>query len=273
MPYEHELEAALEAARLAGQLILKAYADFRAIPNARADISTDADRQSQEAVLQHLHLQFPLDALCAEERTPTLEVGGPGPRTWVVDPIDGTRGFAKKNGEFSVMVGLIADGVPVVGVVHEPVLDRYTYAVRGAGCWWKQGHGAATRCHVTATDDLAAAALTQSHSKDPRNPSLIVRRLRPARVVETYSAGIKLAMVARGEVDLYVNDYPTFHDWDVCAGHILVEEAGGKVSGFKGEAVQYGTSGFAQHIGLLASNGVLHAAALAALRSSGPSQG
>jgi 3'(2'), 5'-bisphosphate nucleotidase len=183
----------------------------------------------------------------------------------VVDPIDGTRGFAKKNGEFSVMIGLVADGRPVVGVVHEPVPDRYTYAVQGAGCWCRYGVAAPVRSHATKTADLAAAALVQSHSKDPKNPSKIVRALHPARVVETYSAGIKLAMVARGEVEIYVNDYPTFHDWDACAGHILVDEAGGKASGFKGEAIQYGTPGFAQHIGLLASNGVLHAAALAAL--------
>jgi 3'-phosphoadenosine 5'-phosphosulfate (PAPS) 3'-phosphatase len=96
-----------------------------------------------------------------------------------------------------------------------------------------------------------------------------VQALRPARVVETYSAGIKLALVARGEADVYVNDYPTFHDWDACAGHILVEEAGGAVTGLAGEALEYGRPNAAQHIGLLASNGRLHAAALARLAGAG----
>ncbi len=265
MPYERELEAALEAARQAGRLILEAYAHFQAIPNARADISTDTDRQSQESILQHLHRVFPQDALCAEERTPTLAAGGPGPRAWVVDPIDGTRGFAKKNGEFSVMVGLLEGNQPVLGVVYEPVLDRCTYAVRGAGCWWRQGEAAPARCRVTQTADLAAATLTQSHTKDPSKPSMAVRAFAPARVVETYSAGIKLAQVARGEAEIYVNDYPTFHDWDACAGHILVDEAGGKVTGLKGEPLRYGNPGSKQHIGLLATNGVIHAAALARL--------
>ncbi len=268
MSYERELEAALEAARQAGRLILAAYADFKAIPNARADISTDTDRQSQETILQHLHGVFPRDALCAEERTPTLAAGVPGPRAWVVDPIDGTRGFAKKNGEFSVMVGLLEEGRPVLGVVLEPVPDRWTYAVRGGGCWWRRGDAAPVRCRVSATTDLAAATLSQSHTKDPARPSKGVRTLAPARVVETYSAGIKLALVARGEVEMYVNDYPTFHDWDVCAGHILVDEAGGTVTGLKGEPLHYGRPGSAQHIGLLASNGVLHAAALAHLAKS-----
>jgi 3'(2'), 5'-bisphosphate nucleotidase len=267
MPYERELEEALEAARQAGRLILEAYAEFKAIPNARADISTEADRQSQELILRHLHAAFPRDALCAEERTATLAAGGPGPRVWVVDPIDGTRGFAKKNGEFSVMVGLIDGGQPVLGVVLEPVADRTTYAVRGAGCRARAGAGEPVACRVSAAADPEGAVLTQSHTRDPRSPSRAVRLLRPGRVVETYSAGLKLALVARGEADLYVNDYPTFHDWDVCAGHVLVAEAGGSLSGLRGETVRYGTPGSAQHCGLLASNGVLHAAALARLTS------
>jgi 3'(2'), 5'-bisphosphate nucleotidase len=266
VPYEQELEAALEAARLASAVILDAYAHFKAIPDARADISTEADRQSQETILRYLHQAFPDDALCAEEQTPGLAAGGSGPRVWVVDPIDGTRGFARKNGEFSVMVGLLDAGRPVVGVVLEPARGRCTWAVRGGGGWLRDGDGAEPLpCRVSRTSDLAAAVLVQSHSKGPANPSPAALALRPARVVETYSAGIKLALVARGEADLYVNDYPTFHDWDVCAGDILVTEAGGTLSGLRGEALHYGRPGAAQHIRLLASNGALHAAALAAL--------
>jgi 3'(2'), 5'-bisphosphate nucleotidase len=265
MAYERELGAALEAARLAGKLILDAYVHFKAIPNARADISTDADRQSQEAILRHLHAAFPQDALCAEEQTAGLAQGGPGPRTWVVDPIDGTRGFAMKNGEFSVMVGLLEAGRAVVGVVLEPARDRCTWAVHGGGCWRRDGDaGEPVACRVSATKDLAGCVLVQSHTKDPRKPSRAAQALGPGRVVEVYSAGLKLALVARGEADLYVNDYPAFHDWDVCAGHVLVEEAGGKVSGLRGDELRYGQPGAAQHCRLLASNSAIHAAALAA---------
>src|SRR2546427_707403 len=65
----------------------------------------------------------------------------------------------------------------------------------------------------------------------------------PARIIESHSAGIKLALVARGEADLYLNTYDAFHDWDICAGHILVAEAGGKVSGLRGEELHYGLEG------------------------------
>jgi 3'(2'), 5'-bisphosphate nucleotidase len=267
MAYERELEAALEAVRQAGQGILEAYRDFQAIPNARADITTEADRQAQEVVLTHLRRIFPGDALCAEEQTPAL-AGAPstGRRLWVIDPIDGTRGFARKNGEFSVMVGFIEDGHIAVGVVMEPAKERCTYAVRGGGCWRRDGGSEPARCRVSTTAEMSAATMVQSHSKNPAEPSRMAQAVRPGRVVETYSAGIKLAMVARGEVDLYVNDYTAFHDWDICAGHILVEEAGGTVTGLHGQQLHYGTPGAWQRLGLLGSNGLVHAEALERLK-------
>jgi 3'(2'), 5'-bisphosphate nucleotidase len=261
-----ELQAALKAARLAGAIVAEAYERFAAIPDARADISTEADRQSQEAILSFLHQCFPTDALCAEEQTATLAGSAhTGSRLWIVDPIDGTRGFAKKNGEFSVMVAFVQDGVIGVGVVLEPATRRLTYAVRGGGCWRLDGDAAQPiRCAVSATANLAGATLVQSHSK-PGETSGPVRALRPKAVRETYSAGLKLALVARGEVDLYVNTYASFSDWDIAAGHILVTEAGGQATGLRGEELRYGLAGARQRHGMLATNGAVHDAALAGL--------
>ena len=92
--------------------------------------------------------------------------------------------------------------------------------------------------------------------------------LQPAKVIETYSAGVKLALVARGEADVYANTYEAFHDWDICAGHILVTEAGGRVTGTAGQELRYGLPGAWQRHGLLATNGHLHDAALAVIAQS-----
>jgi 3'(2'), 5'-bisphosphate nucleotidase len=137
-----------------------------------------------------------------------------------------------------------------------------TWAVRGGGCWKRDGKEGTVVCRVTTTNDLAAATLTQSHTHDPNKPSRRVQLLKPAKIIETYSAGIKLALVARGEADLYLNTYDAVHDWDLCAGHILVTEAGGKVTKLNGAEVQYGLPGALQQGGLLASNGQLHEAAM-----------
>jgi 3'(2'), 5'-bisphosphate nucleotidase len=260
-----ELRAALEAARVAGELIARAYETFVPIPDARADITTEVDRAAQEAILRSLQAVFPDDAYCAEEKTPALEGhASTGPRLWIIDPIDGTRGFAMKNGEFSVMIAFARDGELEVGVVLEPILQRVTFATRTGGCWVND-KGDTRRCAVTTTTDLAQATLTQSHSKRGAPPTEPVRLLQPRRVLETYSAGVKLALVARGEADLYANTYPNFSDWDIAAGHLLVTEAAGIVTGLRGQTLHYGRPGAAQRFGLLAGNAELHAKAIAML--------
>jgi 3'(2'), 5'-bisphosphate nucleotidase len=267
MPYEQELQTALEAASRASRRILELYETFVAILDARADITTEADRDSQELILQTLRQRFSADAFCAEEQTPTLAAcARSGERIWVIDPIDGTRGFAQKNGEFSIMIGLVDRGEPALGVVLEPATKRLTYAVRGSGCWRKDGEAAKPiACRVNIQADLAKATLVESHSRSP-GPTRQAAALQPARAVQTHSAGVKLARVARGDAEVYVNHYPNFHDWDICAGHILVEEAGGRVTGLKGQLIRYGSPMAAQRMGLLASNGELHDAALERLR-------
>jgi 3'(2'), 5'-bisphosphate nucleotidase len=267
MAHERELDSAREAAWQAGRVILDAYRQFQAIPDAPIDISTEADRQAQETILNYLKKIFPGDALCAEEQTPALAgAASVGSRLWVVDPIDGTRGFARKNGEFSVMIAFVENGQLAVGVVLEPAKDRCTYAARSQGCWRQDDGGAPVACRVSTTTDLGAAVMVQSHSRDPNVPSRMAQAVRPARVVETYSAGIKLALAARGEVDLYVNDYTQFHDWDIAAGHLLVTEAGGTVTGLHGEELRYGLPEAWQRFGLLGSNGRVHTEALGRLK-------
>lgn len=268
MDFARELEVALEAARRAARFILEEYQSFVAIPNAPASISTHVDRGSQDMILQYLRDHFPEDGSCAEEGTASIPVQGANvDRMWVVDPIDGTRGFAMKNGEFSVMIGLTIRQLPVVGVVLEPVSMRTTFATKGGGCWWCHGDDTPQRCQVTQQAEPAASTLVQSHTRKGAEPKGPVAAVQPAQVLEMYSAGVKMALVARGEADLYVNTYPNFSDWDICAGHILVEEAGGRVTGLRGEPLKYGGPGFTQSLGMLASNTAIHAEALRKLES------
>jgi 3'(2'), 5'-bisphosphate nucleotidase len=269
MPYETELHVALDAVEVAGRAILEDYARIEVVPNAPANITTETDHRSQEIILKRLKKAFPADGLCAEEATDTLaEAARTGLRLWIIDPIDGTRGFARKTGEFSVMVALLEREQIAVGVVSEPARGRLTYATRGGGCWRRDGAEAtAQSCGVTSTSKLAATTLTQSHSRKSDPPAPQLKALQPARIIETYSAGIKLALVARGEADLYLNTYDRYHDWDICAGQILVDEAGGRVTNLLGQDPRYGSPGAVQRHGLLATNGALHEAALAVLQA------
>ena len=264
MEFPQELHHAIAAARTAGEYARQEYAQFEAIPDAPVTITTHVDRHCQDLILTYLHEQFPDDRLIAEESTETLNLSATASsRSWIVDPIDGTKGFARKTGEFSIMIGLAIDGVPMVGVVYEPIPDRLTYASIGQGCFVIQANGTPQRCSVSTQTQLHSASLVQSRTRPDTATKPIVTLLKPAKIVETYSAGVKLAMVARGDVDLFVNDYANFNDWDVCAGHILVEEAGGNVSLFNGEPIRYGES--LPRRGIVACNTVLHSPVLEAL--------
>jgi 3'(2'), 5'-bisphosphate nucleotidase len=270
MNLERELAAALAAAERAGQFIRAEYESFTPIPNAPSDISTHVDKGSQDIILKFLHEAFPLDGLCAEEDTATPQTAAANApaRMWVVDPIDGTRGFAMKNGEFSTMIGLTVNREPVLGVVLEPTTMTYTYAALGGGCWTKIGEsGAPARCHVRNTAQAGSCVLVQSRPSRNDSPTAVQKALKPTRTLEMYSAGVKLAVVARGEADVYANTYPNFRDWDICAGHILVTEAGGIVSGLQGEPLTYGEEGYSQRRGLVASTPGIHATVVERLRS------
>jgi 3'(2'), 5'-bisphosphate nucleotidase len=217
-------------------------------------------------ILDALANQFPTDAFRAEEATPALDrLASTGRRMWVIDPIDGTRGFAKKNGEFSVMIALVEACEVLVGVVLEPAKGRVTYAARDFGCWRRDGDDVPERVQVSANVDPDRLALTQSHTKLDRGPTAAVRKLNPLSVVETYSAGVKLAQVARGEADVYSCEYDAMNDWDIAAGDILVREAGGHVTTNDGGPLYYGRPQPLQTGGLLATNGHVHEAVIARL--------
>lgn len=253
--FQRELDAARAAADLASHAILELYAGFTAIADAPADISTEADKRSQEIILQSLSQSLSNDAYCAEEDSPTLrELRREGPRLWIIDPIDGSRGFAKKLGEFSVMIGLVVDGMVEVGVVAEPARKRLTHAIRGGGCWRSDNGSSAARCHVSSIASWAEARLVRSHAeKNADNRALNA----VAKQLFTYSAGIKLALVARGEADVYLSTYAGFNSWDLCAGHLLVDEAGGRVADLHGRPIFYRTDGLGKIDGTIATNGML----------------
>jgi 3'(2'), 5'-bisphosphate nucleotidase len=257
MSYARELAAARLAADEASREILRLYSTFTAIPDAPADITTEADRRAQEVILDVLRGTWPDDAYCAEEATGVANLPMWGPRVWVVDPIDGSRGFARKNGEFSVMIALAVEGQPVVGVVAEPARRRLTWAVQGEGAWAEDAGCPPARCSVSAVADLRAATVTRSRSdRAPLLPEA-------ARLIETYSAGVKLAQVARAEADVYVGLSTRFHAWDLCAGHLLVAEAGGRMTTADGRPIVYEACGTVA--GVLAAPPQLHGQVLAAL--------
>jgi 3'(2'), 5'-bisphosphate nucleotidase len=163
------------------------------------------------------------------------------------------------------MVGLAVDHRPAVGVVYQPVSRRLFLAATGAGSWLWAPDGAPLPIRCSAVDDLTQARLVASKSHRSSALDQVKSALGIANELNVGSVGLKLALIAVGERDLYVNPSSKTSSWDTCAPEVILREAGGTLSDLHGQPLSYAERDWAHRRGLVASNGRLHAAACAKL--------
>ncbi|MPZ99226.1 MAG: 3'(2'),5'-bisphosphate nucleotidase CysQ [Dehalococcoidia bacterium] len=244
MGERESLAAALCAlAEDAGREILDVYAgDIEVRDKADTSPVTDADERAERIILAGLQRLAPGVAVVAEEQVAAggaPEVGE-GPFI-LVDPLDGTREFVNRNGEFTVNIALIEGGEPVLGVVHLPALDETYWAAGPGAAYRRRGEGAPERiaCRTPSTEGLVVVA-SRSHRDEATDEFL-----RDYQVKELVSAGssLKLCRVAEGSADLYPRIGRTM-EWDIAAGHAVLGAAGGSVSRLDGTPLTYGKPGF-----------------------------
>lgn len=195
------------------------------------DVVTRADRESEEYIARTIAAHYPSHALLGEEGG---ERGAAGSDyRWVVDPLDGTTNYSQGLPVFTVSIALQYRGETVVGVVYAPYLDELFTAVKGGGAWFAARGEGPRRLRVSGKDSLSAAVLATGfpYDKDvnPDNNCDNVARLLPRirGLRRMGSAAYDLACVASGWLDGFWE--LALHEWDVCAGILLVEEAGGVV--------------------------------------------
>jgi len=262
---QRELEVATRIAREAGQLILRYHGtDVVVDRKAGTEPVTRADREASELILAGLAEAFPDDILISEEAPDDPRRAGGG-RVWFVDPIDGTNDFIKGRPGFAVMIGLCVAGRPSVGAVYQPMGDRMYRAVSGYGSWLNEA-GATRRLQVSRVSELAQIRLVASASHRSAQIDDVKGALGISDETNIGSVGLKLGLIARAEVDLYVNPSSKSKLWDTCAPEVLLREAGGKVTDLWGEPLVYHTPELRNLRGLLATNAILHDAVLARLR-------
>src|SRR3546814_323099 len=162
---------------------------------------------------------------------------------WLVDPLDGTKEFLNRNGEFTVNIALIYDRCPVLGVVSAPALDVTFAGAVGMGAERMQGEAAPQPIQVRVPP---AEGLTIVASRRHGDPEALQRYLGDRRVAERKSIGssLKFCLVAAGDADLYPRFGPTM-EWDTAAGHAVLAAAGGRVTTVEGDAFLYAKPGFA----------------------------
>jgi len=263
--YTRELRTAVVAAREAGRIILGHYDAGGVVVETKPDHSpvTVADRQANDAIVDLLRATFPDDAILSEE-TPDDRVRLGRSRVWIVDPLDGTRDFVSRTGDFCVHVALAVDGIPTVGVVHQPAADATFQAVRGRGAV-VDARGARTPLRVSATarpEEVRVGVSRLNLGAELRH-ALAASGL--DRRAVSLGASVKLMAVARGALDAVVSFTTAEREWDTCAPEVIVREAGGSYTDLDGGALTYNQPDTTRPRGTLVSNGACHAGLLALL--------
>lgn len=265
MDLTHERSVCLDLCRQAAAVIMAVYrTDFTVDWKSPRDPVTAADREANALIVGALERAFPHDAICAEEASAesAAEAAARGGRCWFVDPLDGTRDFVERNGEFCVMVGLAIDGQARVGAVYAPVLGRAWSGGPGLGAWEHLDDGGARALRVAPPQDLTLVS-SRSH------PHPEVHRLAEAlgaRITICGSVGIKVAKVACGEESLYAHLAPGPKLWDGCAPEAIARGAGASVTDAAGQPLRYDSAALGLDAGIVVAHQDLAARALRALR-------
>lgn len=237
------LETLIPLARQAGKLVMDVYAtDFAVRGKDDASPVTEADERAEAVILAGLAALTPEIPVVAEEAVAAGKLPEVGERFWLVDPLDGTKEFIRRNGEFTVNIALIEAGQPVLGVVLAPALGRLYGGAVGVGAFVDDERGRRSiRCRVPPTEGITVVA-SRSHGDAAALDAFLAGR----KVAKQVSAGssLKLCLVAAGEADLYPRLGRTM-EWDIAAGHAVLAAAGGRVTEIDGRPMVYAKPDFA----------------------------
>ncbi len=251
-----ELEAAMRAAREAGEILLEGFDRVHTVEmKSRRDLLTEMDTRAEERIISILSEKFPDHSIYAEESGREMR---DSEYMWVVDPLDGTTNYSVRNPFFGVSIALLKEGEPWLGVVYVPFTKEMFHAEKGKGAYLN-----GREIHVSNESDISKTLLTYCHNNDRRNVRRITEvfgRIKPLPIdFNRMRAGaLELAFVAAGRLGCYLTC--GFQLYDVAAGVLLVREAGGKVTDFAGNEWNPESND------LLATNGRIHARILELLK-------
>jgi 3'(2'), 5'-bisphosphate nucleotidase len=260
---------ALEVAREAAEIVMRVYAaPFDVEFKAKDDPVTRADRESNELACDRLARAFPGVPVVAEESDPAAYAGfARSDAVWFVDPLDGTREFVARNGEFVVMIGLAERGRATVSAIVVPTWGRAFVGIVGEGAWEVGADGSRTPIHVSARSSLQGASFVVSRSRDPEGMKALAHAMGAREAIPRGSSGLKGVYVATGVHDVYLQPGNAGMRWDACATDALVCAAGGACTESDGSPFDYAGAELVNARGLVATNGLLHAEVVAALRA------
>ena len=263
--FRRELSVAVDLARKAGRVVMEVYAtNFTVSYKGASDPVTDADKRGNDLIVAGLEQAFSEDIVVAEE-SEKPDGSRTASRIWFVDPLDGTKEFVAKNGEFSVMIGLAINGRAQLGVVYRPDGDILYAGVVGQGAWMEMG---GQRMPLSISASKPSVSPTLAVSRSHRTPLLesIYKDLGIEKKVSSGSVGLKIGLIARGIADVYIEPGPYTKLWDACGPAAILCATGGQFTNMLGEPLTYDFTELKNTHGLVATNGAIHEKVLKGLK-------
>jgi 3'(2'), 5'-bisphosphate nucleotidase len=234
-------------ARKASDAVMQIYKGGHTVQR-KADASpvTEADHASEAIILEGLHRLTPEIPVISEEEVEKkgirFDFDRPPKHYWLVDPVDGTKEFVARRGEFTINIGLVEGTSPILGVLHAPVSGA-TYAAAGPGsATVRRGDGPVEPIRARQPPRAGIVVLASRSHGDKEGVSAFLEDYTVAER-RLIGSAIKLALIAEGVGDLYPRLGPTM-EWDTCAGHAILEAAGGSILTLAGKPLRYGKRGF-----------------------------
>lgn len=260
-------EFALSVAREAAAIVMRVYTtDFSVDYKGVNDPVTVADRTANAHIIERLSSAYPSIPIVAEESDPASYAQfRQSDRTWFVDPLDGTRDFVAKNGEFSILIGLALDGKPALGVIVCPALGRDFVAASEA--FEINQDGDRRRLEISAPASLGDAIVLVSRSRRSQSNEAKLHAAGIRNIQPRGSAGVKAALVASGDAHAYVHPGVAGQRWDTCASEAVVRAAGGMTTDARGHAIDYLAASLVNDGGFVAAHPSIHAALVRAMTS------
>jgi len=235
------LQALVRIVEAAGKVVMRHYeagCDAR-MKSDRSPV-TDADEEAERLILAELASGFPGVPVVAEEEAAAGRISQVGSRFFLVDPVDGTKEFVKRGGEFTVNIGEIVDGEPVSGVVLAPAIGRLFVGAAGEGAF-ELSDGRLRPIAARAPDADGLVAVSSRSHPDAKTDELL--KTLPIKGRTNAGSSLKFCLVAAGEADIYPRAGETM-EWDTAAGHAVLKAAGGKITNWDGTPFRYGKPGF-----------------------------
>jgi len=226
-------------AKEAGKILMKYYSKDLDVQtkSGKYDLLTQADLEADSYIRNRLKERFPKDNILSEESSDIPSDFSAN--VWMVDPLDGTKEFVKKGTGFSVMIGFCKNGIPTMGVVFAPVNDLLYYAVKDKGAY-VESKGKKSKLQVSDISDIKKSKMvTRIIDGEKRDLDTMINLFPSPMQIPQSSIGLKLGLIAEQKADVCVNSNYRCSKWDTCAPQIILEEAGGKITDFNGEPLNY----------------------------------